>query len=255
MHEEKQKLIVGNLKMNLVTPREREAYVQSMKVQLRKHTHLPVDIVLCPPFLHIDMFAKHFEKLAVIGAQDVFWERKGSYTGEISPVMLKEFHCSQVIVGHSERRKYQQESDEGLRMKVLSALDAGLDVIYCIGETQQERNADMIAEVIKKQVIEGLNGMSGSKLEHLALAYEPIWSIGSNITPSSNEIMEVKLLIKKSVAKLFGSGAEERMKILYGGSVNSKNITSVCVEPGMDGVLVGRESLHPDEFLRIAENM
>lgn len=249
------KKLVGNLKMNLITPRERESYVNAMRNELRKGLHYGVEYILCPPAFHIEMFLERFDRLALIGAQDVFWERKGSYTGEISPVTLVEFGVGCVIIGHSERRKYLGETEALHRLKILMALEVGLRVIYCIGESQEEHRKEQTHEVLSRQLSEALYDVPGIRLPRLTIAYEPLWSIGTNVTPTPDEIAQAQESIRVSIANIFGKSADQRVDVLYGGSVNSQNIDLVCGVPNMDGVLVGRESLHPQEFLRIAERM
>ncbi len=247
------RLVVGNIKMNLLYPRERDQYIANLKNESRRHVFSQTDIVLCPPFLYIEAFLKNSPKNVSIGAQNVFWERKGAYTGEISPIMLKEMGCMWSIIGHSERRMYLDENNETVQKKVFLAVESGINVILCVGETLEERRGEKAHIILEKQISSALNGITGSKLKNIVIAYEPLWSIGTDITPTSNEIMEAGLLIKRTISILFGRGSEKEIAVLYGGSVYSKNVHSVCLEPSMDGVLVGRESLHIDELFRIAD--
>lgn len=248
------KLIVGNLKMNLVSLQEREEYLKVFKKEIKGKKLSNVDIVLCPSFTHLEVFGKNFKRGKVrIGAQDLFWENKGSYTGEVSPVTIKNLGAEVVIVGHSERRKYFQEMDKMLNLKIRRALKTGINPIFCVGETAKEKEMGLAAEVITRQITEGLQGISRTQLSKIIFAYEPVWAIGSGLTPSSNEILGVKLLINKLLAKKHGMKFAQLSKVIYGGSVNFKIVRQVCVESKMDGVLVGGESLFPHSFLKIAE--
>lgn len=247
------KLIIANLKMHLQSPQERDQYLDSMRKELAGKKFENAQIVLCPPFVHLEGFSKVESKKVAIGAQNVFAETKGAYTGEISPLMLKNFGCEFVIVGHSERRRYFGESDEEINMKMAAVLRNGMDAVLCVGETKQERENGQAMEVIGRQLEMALFDISRIKAEHIIVVYEPIWSVGSDDIPTTNEIMEARLIIKKILIKLFSKKYAEQVAILYGGSVNTKNVNQVCSDAGMDGALVGRESLSPNEFVKIAE--
>lgn len=248
------KLAIGNLKMNLLTPAERDRYIESFQKVIEKIQILNTEIVLCPPALHIETFAKSLagEKISV-GAQNCFWEDRGSFTGEISPLMLKNFSTTHVIIGHSERRRYFGETDGIFNAKLSSALQAGLTPVYCIGETADEKQGGKTATVLVNQLEKGLKDVPLAKIGKIILAYEPVWAVGTDLVPNENDILVVKILIKKYLTEKFGNSVAEKMMILYGGSVNAKTVEQVCNGPEMDGVLVGRESLIPVEFLKIAE--
>ena len=181
----------------------------------------------------------------------MFAETKGSYTGEISPVMLKALGCEYVILGHSERRRYFSEKSEEINLKVVSALKNGLVPVICVGETKVQREGHQVLDVITEQVAKALAKVSRTKAGEIVIAYEPVWAVGSDVIPTSHEIMEVKVLIRKILVALFGNKYAEEVRIIYGGSVKASTVREVCTDPGMDGVLVGRESLVPYEFLRI----
>ncbi len=247
------KYIIGNLKMNLLSPSEREQYLGRMDKELAKKKFNNVEIVLCPPFVHLEGFAKWKNKKVKRGAQDIFFEDKGSFTGEISPVMLKNFGCEYVIVGHSERRKYFGEAGEFINHKIISALKNGLRPVLCVGETKAEKDSDRTLAVITRQVKEALVNMGKTKANQLVIAYEPVWSVGTDVLPTSNEVMGAKLLIRKILHELFGKKYAEEVAILYGGSVNSKSVKQVCVDSEVDGALIGRESLQPHDFVKIIE--
>ena len=262
------KLVIGNLKMNLLNAQERERYLQWMEKELKGKKFKNSEIVLCPPFVHLEAFQK-FKKIhpveyrsavaakplfhwVKLGAQDMFPETKGSYTGEVSPVMLKNFGCEYVIIGHSERRRYFAENNHEINLKLISALKNGLKPILCVGENKVEKDSHETLRVITRQVKEALVGISRAKAEQIIIAYEPVWAVGSDLIPTANEVMGAKLLIKKILVDLFGKKYAESVLILYGGSVSAKTVTQVCADSGMDGALIGRESLIPHEFVKIA---
>lgn len=248
-----EKIIVGNFKMNLTSIQERDHYFELFSKEISGTGKDSAEIILCPPFVHLEAFNKWRKKNIKLGAQNMFSEKSGSFTGEISPLMLKSSGCEYVILGHSERRRFFCENDGEINLKVISALKQDLYPILCVGETKIQRENEETSSIIGNQVERALSKVSRNKLENIVIAYEPVWSVGSDIIPTSNEIMEVKLLIKKTLFNMFGKKYAEKVRIIYGGSVNSKNIRQVCVDPGIDGVLVGRESLNPHEFLRVAD--
>lgn len=248
------KLIVGNLKMNLLTVAERDRYLESLKKELKGKNLSDCEIVVCPPSLHLESFVGKVENSDfAVGAQNIFWEDRGSFTGEISAPMVKNIGAQYVIIGHSERRKYFDETNEVVKVKISSALSAGLVPVCCVGETLEDRHGGKTADVIISQIHEGLADVPVSKIASVVIAYEPVWAVGSDVIPTSDEIMEVRILIKKIFADTFGQPVAEKMKILYGGSVKAATAKQTCVDSGMDGVLVGRESLIPMEFIKIAE--
>jgi len=246
------KIIIGNLKMNLVNLQERERYFKLFEKELAGKKLSNSAVVLCPPFVHIESFKKWKNKKIKLGAQNMFAEAKGSFTGEISPLMLKSFGCEYVILGHSERRRYFSEKNEEISLKVISALKNGLIPVVCVGETKVQRDENKVLDVITEQVAKALAKVSRTKAAEIIIAYEPVWAVGSDLIPTSHEIMEVKVLIRKILVALFGNKYADEVRILYGGSVKASTVKEVCLDPGMDGVLVGRESLTPHEFLKIA---
>lgn len=249
-----QKLIVGNLKMNLLTTTERDRYLESLKKELKSKEFSNCKLVVCPPSIHLESFTGKMENGDfAVGAQNIFSEDRGSFTGEISAPMVKNVGASFVIIGHSERRKNFGETNEILKAKVGAVLNSNLTPIFCVGETLEERQNGKTADVIINQIHEGLADVPVSKIASVVIAYEPVWAVGSDAVPTSDEIMAVKILLKKIFADTFGVPVSEKMRILYGGSVKALTVKQVCIDPGMDGVLVGRESLIPLEFVKIAE--
>lgn len=247
------KLVVGNLKMNLLSSLEREHYLDNFKKELGTKKFRKTEIVLCPAFVHIEGFKKGLGKKIKTGAQNMFWKKEGAFTGEISPVMIKNLGAKYVLVGHSERRKYFCETEEEMNLKIVEALKIGLKPVVCVGETMVEKDMHETMSVITRQIKESLANISRTKIEDIIIAYEPVWAVGSDQIPTCHEIMEARLLIRKILVANFDKKYAEKVKILYGGSVNSKTVKEVCLDPGMDGVLVGRESLTPHEFIKIAE--
>jgi len=247
------KFVIGNLKMNILSMSEREVYLKGMDRVTTGKKFTGTEIILCPPFVHLEGFKKWRNKKVKRGAQDIFFENKGSFTGEISPVMLKNFGCEYVIIGHSERRKYFGESGELINHKIISALENDLHPILCVGETKDEKDSDYTLEVITRQVKEALASVSRAKAGQIIIAYEPVWSVGTDVLPTSNEVMGAKLLIRKILHELFGKKYAEEVAILYGGSVSAKTVQQVCIDSEMDGALIGRESLTPSDFIKIVE--
>ena len=247
-----EKLVVGNMKMSILSPLEREQYLKLFKKEISGQKFSKTQLVLCPPAVHLESFVKSLGKKIKVGTQDMFWERQGSYTGEISPAMVKNFGAEYVILGHSERRRYFHETDEDVNLKVMAALKNGIIPIICVGEENQRMNS---ATVISKQLKNCLEGVTSARLENVVVCYEPVWAISSNNPthpPTTNDVMSARLLIKKILVEKYGKKAADKVKVLYGGSVSAAIAKEVCVEAGMDGALIGKESLAPYEFLKIA---
>lgn len=247
------KLVVGNLKMNIISPADREKYFELFRKEIKGKKLKETEIVLCPPFIHLESFNKILNKRVRLGAQNMFWEERGSFTGEMSPLMLKNFGCDYVIIGHSERRRYFCENNEEINLKVVSALKNNLKPIICVGETKIEKANHQMLGIVTAQLKKALQGVARAKSENVIIAYEPVWAVGTDVIPTAHEIMEAKVLIRKILVDVFGKKYAEKVPILYGGSVNSRTVKEVCINPGMDGVLIGRESLIPHEFIKISE--
>ncbi|NTV41051.1 MAG: triose-phosphate isomerase [Candidatus Moranbacteria bacterium] len=248
------KIVVGNLKMNLLTLAERDRYLESFQRDFEKLVKNTAEIVLCPPAVHLEKFVEKLKLENIsVGAQNIFWEERGSFTGEISSLMVKNLGCNYIIIGHSERRKYFAENNEVINFKIRAALKDSLIPIVCVGESQEERISGETAKVISEQLNESLIEVPISKVAEIVFAYEPIWAVGSDVIPTGDEILKVKIMIKKLLFEKYGNSVAEKVRILYGGSVNSKNVAQVCLDPQLDGVLVGRESLVPSEFMKIVE--
>lgn len=239
--------------MNLLSPDDVTQYLTVLGRETKEHLFEGVEYVLCPPSIHFGLMYKHLPNPIRLGGQDMFWEKEGSYTGETSPAMLKQYGAEYVILGHSERRSYFGETNEIVRKKIDSALKQMLHPIVCIGETSDERNSGETDVVIEEGVRSIFNGLSRMQAEKIIIAYEPRWAIGTDTTPESTDIMEVRILIRKILSQIFDLKTAERIPVLYGGSVKQALLSRVCLEAEMDGVLVGRESLFPYEMSKMAE--
>lgn len=232
-------LIVANWKMNPSSQKEAVALFNAVKKGVAKAKN---EVVICPPFIYLP-----FLKGLTLGAQNVFSKEKGAFTGEISPLMLKDLKVKYVIVGHSESRRVLQETDEIINKKLKAVLEAGLKPILCVGENENQEKS----QVIETQLQEGLQGISSAKAKSIIVAYEPIWAIGTGKNCSIEETMTSILMIKSALTKLYSRVVANRVKILYGGSVDSKDASSYLAENFIDGLLIGGASLNAKEFVKI----
>lgn len=248
------KLIVANWKMNPQTAKEAERIFNSLTNNLRLKTKNKklknAEIIICPSFVHLPQLSVISYKSSVkLGAQDVFWEKNGAFTGEISSEMLKDLKCKYVIIGHSERRKYVGETDEMINKKVLAALKAGLNIILCVGEHHRD-NMSEIPKIVEEQVAAALSGVQKSYIDKITMAYEPVWAIGTGVPDTPEGAMMAAVLIRKTAVNIFGYAGKD-LRVLYGGSVKSDNAGKFINHEGIDGVLVGGASLDPEEFAKI----
>jgi len=249
----KKNLVVGNMKMNPVSLAEFERYLDALEKETKGKKFKKTEIVICPPAIYFKQFLDRKLKNIKLGAQNIFWEYQGAYTGEISAGMVKSMEANFVIVGHSERRKYFGEDEEIINLKLKAILKSGLQAVLCVGESLEERKRGNTAPVLKKQIKSCLEGIGSGKIEYASIAYEPLWAVGTDELPTADEILEAKLIIKKALAEIYGLKSAEKIRLLYGGSVKSFLVKQVCLDPAMDGGLVGRESLVPYEFVKIAK--
>lgn len=211
-----------------------------------------VEIMIAPPFTALFPVSEVISKSSIfLGAQDIFWENEGAYTGEISSSMLISAGCSHVIVGHSERREFFCETDETVNKKIKAAIKNGLAPVFCIGESEKERELNKTFSVLDKQLTKGLKGLLKEDLEKLVVAYEPIWAIGTGKTATTSQAQEVHFFLRSCIEKKFGKSFSESVRILYGGSVKPDNISSLMSMPDIDGALVGGASLSSDSFSKI----
>ncbi len=240
-------IIAGNWKMN-TTVEEALRLVGTMKDRLDAVSG--VEKVVCPPFVSLAPVANALRGSAVgVGAQNMYFEEKGAFTGEISPIMLAGL-CRYVILGHSERRGYFGETDETVNRKINAALAAKLTPIVCVGETLEENEAGQTEQVVTRQVRAALDGLPS--IESLIIAYEPIWAIGTGKTATDAQANDTIGLVRRVVAEGFGPAAQE-LRIQYGGSANASNIAALMSQPEIDGALVGGASLKADEFISMVE--
>lgn len=210
-----------------------------------------VDIVICPPFTSIETFADMFDGTTLfLGAQNMHWADQGAYTGEISPQMLKN-RCDYVILGHSERRKYFDETDEDVRRKVEAALKHDLLPIICVGENLEQNQAGETLNVIRHQVSAALQDLASDRVASCVIAYEPIWAIGTGLPATGEGANLVIGEIRDIVRSTHGDMVADEIRIQYGGSVTAENVAEFMVQPEIDGALVGGASLNPNQFIRI----
>ncbi|MEJ2097017.1 MAG: triose-phosphate isomerase [Deltaproteobacteria bacterium] len=210
------------------------------------------DIMIAPPFTALAPVAQVVAGTPVgLGAQNLYWEKEGAFTGEISPGMLKAAGCRYVILGHSERRQFFGETDEGVNRKIAAANSQGLVPVFCIGESEQERESDLTFSVLDKQVRSGLQGFALEALEKLVIAYEPVWAIGTGKTATSAQAQEVHGFVRSLLEKMYGEAFAQSIRILYGGSVKPGNIAELMGMPDIDGALVGGASLDAETFSKI----
>ncbi|MBA7486221.1 MAG: triose-phosphate isomerase [Dehalococcoidia bacterium] len=241
-------MIAGNWKMN-TTLAEASALVMEMKEGLERIAG--VEKVLCPPFLSLSLVKELLQGSSIkVGAQNMYFEEQGAYTGEISPLMLCGI-CEYVILGHSERRQYFGETDELVNRKVKAALAAGLTPILCVGERLEEKEAERTEEVVTRQVTGALQGIES--LNGMVIAYEPIWAIGTGRAATGKGANATIGIIRETVAQLYSKGIAQGIRILYGGSVTAANIAEFIGQHEIDGALVGGASLKAKEFLTIVE--
>lgn len=246
----KRKLYVaGNWKMNL-TLAEAKTLIEGLAANLPKNP--PVDLAVFPPFVLLHPVAAMLKGLPIgLGGQNCYFEPKGAFTGEIAPPMLRDVGCDSVIIGHSERRHIIGETGAMLKKKVVAALSAGLKVIYCIGETLAEREANRTEQVLARQLDEVLG--PEVSLENVTIAYEPVWAIGTGKTATPDQAQAAQAFVRNHVKRMYNDAAGERVRIQYGGSVTASNARDLLSQPDVDGALVGGASLKVNEFSGIIE--
>ncbi len=245
-------LIAGNWKMYLTTA-DAVALVKQLQSLLEEHDD-EAEVVVCPPFTALPAVAGALKGSRIgLGAQNMHWEKEGAFTGEVSPVMLKDVGCRYVILGHSERRQYFGEADPQVNRKLKAALECRVTPILCIGETLAEREEGLTLQVVGGQLKGGLSGVSAQAGERVAVAYEPVWAIGTGRTATPEQAEEVHAFIRKRLTEHWGETAAAKIRILYGGSVKPDNIDALMAEPEIDGALVGGASLKADTFARIVQ--
>ncbi|MCC6569030.1 MAG: triose-phosphate isomerase [Anaerolineales bacterium] len=244
-------LVAGNWKMNKTTAEAREL-VATILAPLGGIAG--VEKVLCPPSTSLPVIAPMLTGADIgLGAQNMHWEEKGAFTGELAPSMVKEF-CGYVIIGHSERRAYFGETDEHVNKKLRAAMKAGLTPIVCVGETLDEYESGRTGEVVSRQIKLGFASVDSASASRIVIAYEPVWAIGTGKASSGeNANGVVRQVIRRALSEVFNENAAQSMRVLYGGSVTGSNAAEFFSQPEIDGALVGGASLKADEFVAIAK--
>jgi len=241
--------IAGNWKMNK-TVGEAVDLVRQLKGSISEVRE--VEVAVAPPFTALYAVFKEVEGSPIrLAAQNLFYEEKGAYTGEVSSLMLKAVGCHYVIIGHSERRQLFGETDEMVNRRIKAALGQGLKSIFCMGETLKEREEGKTFSVIERQMEGGLKNLGEKEFKNIVIAYEPVWAIGTGKTATPQQAEEVHRFIRERVAKLYSRETAEEVRIQYGGSVTPENIKGLMVQEDIDGALVGGASLKAETFLKI----
>ncbi len=244
-------VIAGNWKMHNTIAEARDL-VRDLKENVAAVQD--VEIIVAPVFTALAPVAREIEGSNIaLSSQNVYWEEKGAFTGEVAPGLLKDAGCTHAIIGHSERRQYFGETDETVNKRVKAALAAGLTPIMCVGETLEEREAGKTLEVVERQIRGGLEGLSAVDIAKGIIAYEPVWAIGTGKTATPQQAEEVHAMIRKLIADIADAGVAEGVRILYGGSVKPENVDELMAQPDIDGALVGGASLKSDSFTRIVK--
>lgn len=244
----KRKIIVGNWKMKPTTLDEAKRVFGAIKRRAGKLTS--THVVICPPFVYIRALAPKKDKTVVgIGAQDAYFEQEGSFTGEVSPSMLKDMGVTHVIIGHSERRA-RGETDEMVSKKIQAVLDAGMHPILCVGEKERDAQA-LYLETLRAQIKNSLAKIAKKFAGQLIVAYEPVWAIGAKDPMNPATIQEMSLFVKKVLSELYGHDNALATPVLYGGAVNFRNAGDIISQGGVDGLLVGRESVNAPGFTEL----
>ena len=247
----RRKFVCGNWKMHK-TVAEAVALVDELRAALGDAAGR-VQVAVAPPFTALYAVAQAARGTGIeVAAQDVYWEKQGAFTGEVSAPMLAEVGCQHGIVGHSERRQIFGETDDTVRRKVVALLAAGVRPIVCVGETLAEREAGRTLEVVERQVRQGLAGVSTEDLGRITLAYEPVWAIGTGRTATSAQAQEVHLAIRNLLREI-GAPVADGIRIQYGGSVKPENAAELMAQPDVDGALVGGASLKAQDFVAIVK--
>ncbi len=232
--------------------RESEKLAKNIIDKLDKKALNKVDTLVCPAFISLGVVNKVIKDTEIkLGAQDLYYENDGAFTGEVSASMLKSIGCEYVIIGHSERRKYIHETDKIINKKVRKAIEFELKPILCVGESLIEREDEIFEGVVEKQITEGLSEISKDNMKNLVIAYEPVWAIGTGLNATPKQAGDMHLFIGKVITKLYDNEVSDNLKILYGGSVNRKNAKELLSACGVDGALIGGASLNAEEFSEI----
>ena len=244
-------IIAGNWKMNMVGDEALEL-VKGIKEELKEVKD--VEVVVCPPFTSLEKVAQTIKDTEIqLGAQNVYFQEKGAYTGEVSILMLKDSGCRYVICGHSERREYFKEDNEIINKKVKAVLTGGLFPILCVGERLEEREAGKQKEVVYDHLTGGLASLSREEAAKIVIAYEPVWAIGTGKTATPQDAQDMHLFIRQTLTKMYTQELANKIRIQYGGSVKPENVDELMKQADIDGALVGGASLASGSFVRIVK--
>jgi triosephosphate isomerase len=241
-------LIIGNWKCNPLTLAEAKKLFDSVEEGLANIKN--TETVICPPFVFLPA-VNSGSSCIKLGAQDCFWEKSGAFTSGISPFMLKNLSCDYVILGHSERRIHFGDTNEIINKKIKTAISAGLKPIFCIGETEKEKKEGETESVLTTQIEKGLIGISVDQIKDIVIAYEPVWAIGTGNPCEPEETKKMVALIQKIISELYSDKISGNLRILYGGSLNSKNVGDYFKSARVYGFIIGGASLNPEEFIKI----
>ncbi len=247
MNKNRKPIIAGNWKMNMTATQARELASKLIPLVASVKDR---DIVLAPAFTSLQTVAEAINKGTnlALAAQNLFWEDKGAFTGEISAGMLLDLGCKYVIIGHSERRQYFGETDETVNKKIRQALNKGLLPIVCVGELLSEREAGKANNVIERQLSGAFKSVAAAEMQKLVVAYEPVWAIGTGKTATPDQANEIHAFIRSKVKAMYSAEVAEALRIQYGGSVTPDNVSQLMAKPDIDGALVGGASLKPESF-------
>jgi triosephosphate isomerase (TIM) len=245
--------LAGNWKMNTDSHSSVEL-AKGVAQRLDEAAAEKATVAVCPPFVYLAVVAKALSSSNVsVGAQDVYFEKNGAFTGEISCAMLKDVGCSYAIIGHSERRHVIGEKDELINKKIAAAIHGGLLPIFCVGELLEEREANKTEAVVTRQIEKGLSGIDAEKMSAVTIAYEPVWAIGTGKTATKEQAQEVHAFIRQLLGKLYDKQLAQQTRIQYGGSVKPSNAKELMSQPDIDGLLIGGASLKAEDFVAIVE--
>jgi triosephosphate isomerase len=243
--------VAGNWKMN-TNNRSSSALAESIVCGLQQVGTDKLDVAICPPFVYLQQVAKAISASNVaLGAQNVYYQDNGAFTGEISCQMLKDIGCTYVIIGHSERRHVIGETDELINKKLIAAINSGLLPIFCVGELLEEREAGKTEKVITTQIKNGLAGLGRERVSAITIAYEPVWAIGTGKTATTKQAEDVHRMIRELITEMYGEELANNVRIQYGGSVKPSNASELMAEEDVDGLLVGGASLKENDFIAI----
>ena len=249
----RKKIMLGNWKMNHTITTARE-FVETLDDTIKLADRKNIIIGVCPTYLCLNTVRRRTPFSFVVGAQDVHYLESGAFTGSISIPMLKEVGIDWCLVGHSERRMYQCETNELCNKKIHALVNNDMTCVYCVGETLEQYEQGITKDIVKEQVVEGLKDVKVEKLKYLVIAYEPVWSIGTGKNASKEIAEDICKFIRKTVSELYNSNVADSISILYGGSVKPNNIHEYMTMEDIDGALVGGASLKTDSFKELIEN-